>query len=83
MPNTSTARRAAAPRRVDLYTASRERIAAEVIGRSIRVKLAGTVAGARPYFASGTVERVENGRTVVRFTDGTWAYGPSGRVTVR
>jgi hypothetical protein len=69
--------RAARPaRRVNLYTAAARRIQTEVIGSAIRVDL---WEGAR----YGTVERVENGRTVVRFPEGSWAYGPSGRVTVR
>lgn len=63
-------------RRVDLYTASAERVAAAVIGSVIRVDL---WEGTR----YGRVERVEGGRTVVRFPEGTWAYGPSGRVSVR
>jgi hypothetical protein len=64
-------------RRHDLYTMSAERIAAEVIGRHIRVT---TWDRGTEY---GVVERVENGRTVVRLADGKWTYGPSGRITVR
>jgi hypothetical protein len=59
-------------RRVNIYTAP----AASVIGSAVRVNL---WEGAR----YGTVEAVENGRTVVRFPEGSWAYGPSGRITVR
>lgn len=65
------------PRRHNLYTMSAERIAREVIGRSIRVTT--WERGAEV----GVVESVENGRTVVRLSDGKWTYGPSGRVTVR
>lgn len=65
-----------AARRHDLYTMSATRVAREVIGRTITVSL---WEGKR----TGIVERVEGGRTVVRFPDGKWAYGPSGRITVR
>lgn len=67
----------AAPRRVDLNTASRERIAAEVIGRKVRVVLYERGA------VYGTVTEVRNGRTRLVFSDGTTSWGPSGRVTVR
>lgn len=64
------------PARHDLYTMNAEKIAAKVLGRSIRVTTweRGT--------EMGIVERVEGGRTVVRLSDGKWCYGPSGRITV-
>lgn len=70
-------------RRVNLLTTTRERVQRDVIGSTILVTLHGDV---HPYTARqvvGTVERVEGARTVVRFRDGRWSYGPSGRVTVR
>jgi len=69
-------------RRVNLHTASSERIAREVIGSAIRLTVWAGWNEPRLRMV-GYVERVENGRTVVRFTDGTWSYGPFGRVTVR
>lgn len=68
---------AVAPRRIDLYTASAERIAREVIGRRTRVKLwaRGTV--------YGTITEVRNGRTRLVLDDGATCWGPSGRITVR
>lgn len=65
------------PRRVDLYTMSAERIAAEVIGRRTRVVLweRGAV--------YGTITEVRNGRTRLVMSDGATCWGPSGRITVR
>jgi hypothetical protein len=67
--------------RVDLNTASAQRIAERVIGRTITVRVWAGWNEPRLTLV-GRVERVENGRTVVRFPDGTWSYGPSGRITV-
>jgi hypothetical protein len=67
-------------RRVDLYVSS-----TPVVGAVIRttVNVEDGAGWWKPEYRYGRIERVENGRTVVRFPDGTWTYGPSGRVSVR
>lgn len=60
--------------RVD-FNIARPATVAAAIGRSVTVDL---YDGKR----TGRIERVENGRPIVRFADGTWAYGRT-RCTVR
>lgn len=78
MTTTRTAKRTprTPARRVNLYTMSAERIAAEVIGCRTRVTLweRGT--------EYGTITEVRNGRTRLVMHDGATCWGPSGRVTL-
>lgn len=69
-------------RRVNLYT-NTEGVVGKVIRAEVHVFL-GRGEWVRRY-RYGIIDKVVNGRTVVRFpgTEGGWTYGPSGRVSVR
>jgi hypothetical protein len=61
-------------KRVNLNTATATTHAA-VIGRTTTVALYDSK-------RTGTIEKIVNGRAIVRFTDGTWAYSRT-TITVR